>query len=128
MLRKICSLGLGLVMLFSLSGCALLLAGAAGGAGTAFWLGGKLESEVAASYQRTIDASKRALSSLGMEIVKEAKSDEVTQIRSEYTDGRKVWLDIRKFSEKTSKLEIRVGAKGDQAASTKLLERIKKYL
>ena len=128
MLRNFLYVVVGLALVVNLCGCALLLAGAAGGAGTAFWLSGKLSDEVSASYERTIDSAKRALKSLDMKVDKETKSDEVTQIRSEYTDGSEVWIDIRPLTQTTSKIEIRVGIQGDKAASTKILERVKKYL
>jgi len=125
--RKLLYAVVGLVFAINLCGCVLLVAGAAGGAGTALWLSGKLSDEVSAPYERTIEAAKKALKSLEMQIDKETKSDEVAQIRSNYTDGREVWIDIRPLTEITSKLEIRVGAKGDKEASAKILEEIKKH-
>lgn len=128
MFKNLLCVVVGLGLAVNLCGCALLLAGAAGGAGTAFWLSGKLSDEVSSPYERTIHAAKKAMKSLDMEIDKETKSNEVTQIRSEYADGSEVWIDIRPLTQATSKIEIRVGIKGDKAASTKILERIKKYL
>ncbi len=128
MVRRILCVVVSLIIAVNLCGCALLLAGAAGGAGTAFWLSGKLSDEVSASYEKTIGATKRALSSLNMAVVKETRSDEVAQIKSNYTDGSEVWIDIRPLTEKSSKIEIRVGIKGNKEASTKILERIKRYL
>ncbi|PIQ89681.1 MAG: hypothetical protein COV72_01845 [Candidatus Omnitrophica bacterium CG11_big_fil_rev_8_21_14_0_20_42_13] len=125
--RKLLYAVVGWVFAINLCGCVLLVAGAAGGAGTALWLSGKLSDEVSAPYERTIEAAKKALKSLEMQIDKETKSDEVAQIRSNYTDGREVWIDIRPLTEITSKLEIRVGAKGDKEASAKILEEIKKH-
>ncbi len=128
MARNILRVVFGLVLAVNLCGCALLLAGAAGGAGTAFWLSGKLSDELNASYETAISATKKAIDSLGMQVDKEAKTDEVTQIRSEYTDGSEVWIDIRPLTQTTVKIEVRVGIKGNKAASTKIIERIKKYL
>ena len=128
MMKKIVGAGLSLIFAVTLSGCALLFGAAAGGAGTAFWLSGKLSSQVGAPYERTIHSAKQALSSLKMEALKETHSDEVTQIKSKYSDGREVWIDIRPLSENATKVEIRVGARGDKAASSRILERIKKYL
>ena len=96
----------------SFSGCALLLAGAAGGAGTALWLSGKLSDEVHAPYEKTVAAAKKALSSLDMAIEKETAKDDVTQLISKYKDGSNVWIDIRPLGRSSSKVEIRVGVKG----------------
>ncbi len=128
MVKKMEGIFLCIILVLNLSGCVLLFGAAAGGAGTAFWLSGKLSDEVNASYERTIVAAKKAVESLDMNVDKETKSDEVTQIRSEYADGREVWIDVRPLTQKSSKIDIRVGIKGDKAASAKILERIKKYL
>jgi len=111
-----------------LGGCILLLGAAAGGAGTAYWFANKLSNEVNASYDATLAATRRAMSSLKLEIEKEARTEEVTQFISTYTDGSKIWIDVRPMTEKTTKIEIRVGVKGDKAASGKIMDRIKRYL
>ena len=128
MVKKFMYAALGLALAVSLCGCALLLAGAAGGAGTAFWLSGKLSDEVGGSYDQTIAATKKGLTDLDMIVAKETKTDEVAQIRSKYIDDSEVWIDIRPLSEKSTKVEIRVGVTGDKTASTKILESIKNNL
>lgn len=119
---------LGLLLL-NTSGCFLLLAGAAGGAGTAVWLSGKLSQEFHASYERTVDATEKALKSLDLKIAKVSREDTVTQFRSEYNDGKEIWVDVRRITDTSSKVEIRVGAVSpDKAAADKILKRIQKYL
>jgi len=115
----------GLALVLNVSGCWLLVAGAAGGAGTAYWLSGKLSDEVSASSERTTQATEKALASLNMSVMKKTVATNVTQIISKYTDGSDVWIDIRPISTKTTKIEVRVGVPGDKAASTKILEKIK---
>ncbi len=113
----------------SLSGCFFLFAGAAGGAGTAVWLEGKLTQEFHASYQQTIDATKRSLSALRLDLVKETKDAAVTQLKSKYTDGKEIWIDIRKISDNSTKVEVRVGAvHPDKEAADKILKKIQWYL
>lgn len=117
------------VFLFNICGCVALLAGAAGGAGTAAWLSGKLTQEFHSPYERTISAAKTALNSLNLAIEKETHEDTVTQLKSKYSDGREVWIDIRKISEDSSKVEVRVGAIGsNKDAASKILKRIQRYL
>ncbi len=111
-----------------LSGCVLLLGAAAGGAGTAYWFANKLSDEVNAPYGQTIEATRRALASLKLDVEKESRTDEVTQFLSTYNDGSKVWVDVRPMSEMKTKIEVRVGVKGDQEASTRILDRIKSHL
>lgn len=127
-LKSFLNILLLLALAFSLCGCAAMVGAAAGGAGTALWLSGKLSEEINAPYEKTTGAVKRALHSLKMEVVKEIKAEDVTQIKSEYADGSTVWIDIRPLTAKSSKIDIRVGLKGDKDASGKILEAISKRL
>lgn len=124
MLINIMILGVAL----NLSGCLLLAAGVVGGAGTAVWLGGKLSQEVDSPFDKTVAASKKALQSFKLDIEKETKKEGVAQLISRYSDGRKVWIDVRGTSDTRSKIEVRVGATGDKGASREILDRIHHYL
>lgn len=123
-MKRIMMLLVACFFLLNIYGCWLIVAGAAGGSGTAAWLSGKLSQRVNASYDRTINAVKSALKSLKMEVSKESKSKSVTQIKSIYSDGREIWIDIRPISESTTKVEVRVGVLGDKTASDKILKEI----
>lgn len=129
MLKKIAVAIFSGFLLFNLYGCFLLLAGAAGGTGTAVWLSGKLTQQVNASYDNAVKAAKSALKSLRLEITKETKEEAVAQIMSKYTDGSTIWVDIHKITASSSKIEVRVGAMGsDKAAATEIMKRINNYL
>ena len=129
MLRKILGLILASLVLFNAYGCIAILAGAAGGAGAAAWLSGKLTQEVNASLEKTTDAAKTALKSLRLKTTKETVKEDVVQIIGDYTDGSTFWVDIRRITENSSKLEVRVGAvSSDKAAADKILKRIIRYL
>ncbi len=106
----------------------MLLAGAAGGAGTAVWLSGKLSQEVNASFDRTVKAAKDGLQSMKLPIEKETVETEMAQIKSAYKDGRTVWVDVHRITEGSSRLEVRVGMTGDKAAAEEVLNKIKRYL
>jgi len=116
------------VLLFNCTGCVAIVAGTAGGAGTALWLEGKVSEEVKSPLKNVVSATTSALKSMRLEITKTTVKDEVAQIKSKYTDGRVIWVDIKKITQDSSQIEIRVGMKGDKEASTKILERIKRYL
>lgn len=129
MTRKITLLILSGFLLFNIYGCFALFAGAASGAGTAVWLSGKLTQEFHASYAQTVSAAHSALKSLGLKITKEEREENVTQLRSKYTDGREIWVDVRKVTEDSTKVEVRVGAVSpDKKAADKILKRIQSYL
>ncbi|MBM3244950.1 MAG: DUF3568 family protein [Candidatus Omnitrophica bacterium] len=129
MLKNIAVVVLSGFLLLNMYGCFAVVAGTASGAGTAVWLSGKLTEEFHASYDRTISAAKSSLRSLKLDLVKETRKDEVTQIKSKYSDGKEIWIDIRKVTEESTKVEIRVGAVSpDKEAADRILKRIKKYL
>lgn len=127
-MKKVIKFLVAVLFLINIYGCFLIIAGAAGGVGTAVWLSGKLSQTVNARYGRTVEATRLALKSLDMPISKESKSEKVTQFRSDYVDGREVWIDVRPVTESSSKIEVRVGATGDKAASDRILKRIVTYL
>jgi hypothetical protein len=121
----ICS---GLLFL-NLCGCVAVVAGTAGGAGTSMWLSGKLTEEFHASYEQTISAAEKALDALRLGLIKSTREDDVTQLKSKYTDGKEIWIDVRKISANSTKVEVRVGAvHPDKAAADKILKTIQKYL
>ncbi|MFA5304905.1 MAG: DUF3568 family protein [Candidatus Omnitrophota bacterium] len=128
MIKRLFGLMFVTVLLLNFTGCVAVVAGAAGGAGTAFWLEGKIKEEVKAPIPKVVKATTSALKSMRLEITKTTVKDEVAQIKAEYTDKRVVWIDIKKLTQDSSQIEIRVGMKGDKEASTKILERIKRYL
>lgn len=129
MAKKILVLIFSGLVLFNASGCIFVLAGAAGGAGTAVWLSGKLTHDVSASLEKTTQAVKDALKSLRLKVTKETFKEDVAQIIGDYTDGRTFWVDIHRVTDTSSKLEVRVGAvTSDKAAADKILKRILRYL
>ncbi len=119
-----------LLLLFSISssGCALLLAGAVGGAGTAAWLSDKLSQEVDASFDKSIDAVTQAMASLKLDVTKKTVKDDVAQIKGTYIDGRMIWIDVRPLTSTTSRIDVRVGAFGDEIASRRILDSVLKHL
>ena len=118
----------GMLML-NLCGCFALFAGVAGGAGTAVWLSGKLTQEFHASYQATIDATKSALKSLNLPVVKETHDENITQIKGSYSDGREIWIDIHRVTDHSTKVEVRVGGvSSDKEAASIVLKKIQSFL
>ena len=128
MYKRIAVFIIGGIVTLNFYGCALLLAGAVGGAGTAVWLSDKLTQEVNSSLEKSVEAAKSAMNKLDLEIVKETKKDDVAQLISEYSDGKKTWIDIHKITQNSSRIEIRVGLTGDEEAARKIMDQIMKYL
>lgn len=117
------------LFLFSICGCAALIVGGAAGAGTAVWLSGKLSQEFNAPYDRTIAAAKTALKSLNLELFNETQKTDVTRLKSKTSDGKDIWIDIRRISDNSSQIEVRVGAVyPDKESASEILRRIEKSL
>ena len=127
-MRKIGIFLVSMVCLVQLYGCVALLAGAAGGAGTAAWLSGKLSQEVNVSFDRALQASRRGLESLKFKVTKETLKEDVAQLMSKYSDGRTIWVDVHRVADSASRIEVRVGATGDKEAAQKVLNQIRRYL
>jgi len=114
--------------LFTLCGCAAVLVAGASGAGTAFWLSGKLSETLDTPFDRAIKATKAAMKSLKLEITKDTQKATVAQIIGKYTDEATIWIDIRPITKSSTRVDVRVGVRGNNAASTKILEEIKRHL
>ena len=129
MFKKITVFVFSGLLLLNIYGCIALLAGATGGAGTAVWLSGKLSQEFHSSYEQTTNATKAALGLLKLDITKETKDGNITQLKSTYTNGKEIWIDIRKVTDNSTRVEVRVGGvKPDKAAADKILKTIPIYL
>jgi len=112
----------------TLSGCLVLLAGAAGGAGTAYWLSGKLTQDFNKPYNQVIQAAHNALDDLKFPVTRKTTTSEVTQIISKYSDGATIWIDIKATTPLATNIAIRVGTTGHKEAERNLMAKISKSL
>lgn len=112
--------------LFFLAGCVPLVVGAAAGAGGYAWVQGKLVKEFEIPASRLHDETIDALKKLEMPVL-EDESDRLTaKIRSEFSDGEKVTIDIEAVTEHTSKIEIRIGILGNRDRSQMIYDAVRK--
>ena len=129
MLRKVAVLIFGAGLLASIYGCFAIVAGAAGGAGTAVWLSGKLTQEVNYPFDHAEKAAESGLGTLSLPITKKTVSTDVAQLISTYTDGKTIWVDVKRISEASSKIEVRVGAvNSDKQAADRIMTAIRRSL
>lgn len=111
MFRKISACIIGFLLLVNMYGCVALLTGTvAGGAGTAVWLSGKLTQYVDASLEQVEKAVKDSLPGHTLKIVirENAAGETLVQIRSRYSGGEKIYIDIHRISALRSRIEVRV--------------------
>jgi hypothetical protein len=115
------------VLVFQVSGCALLF-GAAAGVGGFAWVKGKLVKDINAPVDKVHNAALAGLKKLELPITLDRKDKFTAKIESKFADGTNVWVDIDSVTERTSKIHIRVGVLGDQERSSRILASIEKAL
>jgi len=130
MFKQLRVLTLGGVLLLTVafsSGCVAVLAAGAG-AGTMAWIKGELIENVDASQSVTFAAAKKGLKSLGLPVDSEDEGQTQSVVKSSYGDGKKVTVVVEAFTDKASRIKIRVGFLGDRARSESILTSIKRHL
>jgi len=109
-------------------GCVWLLAGAAAGAGGTVYHLGKLKETVNQPVPTVHEAAKKAMEDLKLPLTRNAGDKLTVEMKSEFSDGKSLWVSIQSLTEKSSTLTVRVGLTGDQARSRMVLDAIKKRL
>lgn len=111
-----------------LSGCFALLVGAAVGAGTAVWMGGKLQQDFTTSVDRAHNAAVATLKKLQLPVIVDRKDKMTAKLESEYSDGKHVWVDVEYRTKTVTRVAIRVGTLGDEVRSREILDNISRQL
>ena len=114
--------------LFTSAGCIPLLVGAAAGAGGYAFVRGVLVKQFDVSATELHRAAVQALKSLDLSINYDKGDRLSAKVRSEFSDGKDVKIDIVAITEETSQLKIRVGAFGDKLRSEMVLSAVEKNL
>lgn len=110
------------------AGCIPLLVGAAAGASGYAYIRGALVKQFDVPASDLHRAAVKAVKSLNLDI-KYDKGDRLSaKVRSEFTDGKDVKIDVTAITEETSQVKIRIGAFGDKLRSEMVLSAIEKYL
>ena len=115
-------------VLIQASGCATLLVGAAVGAGGVVWAKERLEEKFTVSVSKAHEAALKALEELELPVNEDKKDKLTAKIRSEFADGKGIWIDIQSLTESSAKITIPVGIFGDEAKSRKLLDTIHRHM
>lgn len=112
------------------TGCGVVLfgAGAAVGAGALVWHRGWLRGSLPEPIERVQRAAKAALGDLNATVVSEELKGKTGMVDATMPDGRRVVVETRLLGPKDTQVRIRVGIWGDQDASLRLFEQMKKHL
>lgn len=109
------------------SSCAVLLVGAAAGGGGIAYVSGNLEEVIGKPVIEVHHAAQAALKELQLPPLHDVGNLKV-KMESQFADGAKVWINIRKLSDTATKIRIRVGYKGDEVRSRNILDAVKRQL
>lgn len=130
-MRKLKELFAGLVLImivFVYAGCVPLFLGAAAGAGGLGYARGALEQAFDRPVKDIYEASLAGLKERGL-IVKDDDIDQhLAKIYFEFDDGQKGKIIVKAFTEKSSKIIIRIGVFGDEARANMVLNSVLKNL
>jgi Protein of unknown function (DUF3568) len=123
-------LGMFLATVLALgSGCAVLLVGAAAGAGvgTYAYVNGELKDSETVSVDAARNATLAAMKDLGYAVVGDQKDALTAKITAVSTGDKKVYVTLTKQSDTNTEIRIRVGTFGDQNLSQQILDKIKSH-
>src|SRR5262245_32024344 len=130
MINRVALVLLVSVLLFTTSGCLLFVAGAAAGAGAAgyAYANGVLKATEPAPLDRVWSASVDAMKDLEYSITKQAKDALTGNLTARNASDKKIEIQMKKLSENSTEISIRVGTFGDENLSRVILDKIKKRL
>lgn len=119
-------LGLVLLLMPLLSGCAVFLvgAGAGAGAGTVAYIQGELSQVHAGGYERVWSAALGALNQMNIRVIKTEKDAIGGTITARRADDSSVSVKVEPTGTDTTTVKVRVGMFGDRAASESIQARI----
>lgn len=115
-------------LLVSTGGCAaVLVGGAAAGTGVAYSMG-DLETVESASLDRTWAAVEGAIQDLQFTPVSPRKDALEARMEAATANNRTVKINLKRLSENSTQLSIRVGTFGNEALSRQIHDRIRARL
>ena len=112
-----------LAMLLTCSGCAAIVVGGAAAAGTYVYMAGWLQQTYNRNLDTVYEAAQRGPASLGLTL--QSKEKNIGKASLQYLDGdTTVWITLESTSSYTTKVSVRWGILGDEAASRRILNAI----
>lgn len=110
-----------------LSGCAAVI-GAGAGAGTVAYLRGQLTASKDVGIDRAWTATRQAMEDLEFPINQSKKDASSAVLESETADDRSITIRLKRVSDRTTEIRIRVGWFGDEELSRLILDKIEQHL
>lgn len=124
MKRILCITTIALTSLTLFTGCAVLLVGAAAGAGGVAYVQGELKVTESVPHEVAGRAAEKALQDLKFTVIKRQQDGLNGVVEARTASDQKVVVKTRTISEKTTEIGIRVGLIGDESKSRQILGRM----
>jgi Protein of unknown function (DUF3568) len=118
---------LALGLLPMLTGCVVVAAGAVG-AGAVVYVRGELEAQLADPYAKVVEATRAALKDLEFAKISEKKDAIDAEFIYRTALDKKVTIKLKKVTDKSVQVKIRVDLIGDEVLSNAILDKIKANL
>ncbi len=110
------------------SGCvAIVVGGAAAGAGAYVWVSGEMRSTESVAYDQAWDAALAGLKDMAFTITEQDKGTTEGKLTGRGEGDTKVQVTVRKVTGTLSEFRIRVGTLGDKSLSEQILEKIRSH-
>ena len=112
------------------NGCALFVVGgaAAAGAGGYAYANGVAKSTESAPLNKVWSASLSAMKDLEFPVTSQKKDALEAELVARNASDKKITVSLKKLSDTTTEVRIRVGTFGDESLSRVILDKIKKHL
>lgn len=127
-LKRVSAGSILILYLMTNSGCLPLLVGAAAGAGGVAYVRGTLVKNVDNPVAQVHKAAAGACKSLKISVQYDDLNEHSARIKGTLDDGKKVDINVAALTERSSKIQIRVGLFGDETKSQMILNVIQKKL
>ncbi len=111
-------------------GCAAVVVGgavAAAGVGTYAYINGEMQGTEAVSLDRAYDATLAAMKDLEFTVTSKAKDGLQAEVLARNALDKKVQIKLKKASDETTEIHIRVGTFGDETLSELIRNKIKSH-
>ena len=102
--------------------------GAAGAAGTIAYVKGDLEAIEAEELDVVYEATVRAVKDLELRVISKTKDALTATVYARDAEDKKVTITLKRTTEQTTKLSIRIGTFGNETKSRLIYQKIHDYL
>lgn len=120
MRNRILALLLALTCLTGASGCAILAAGAVAGGGTYAYVSGWGEQSYAVDLDQAYKASLSACRRLKLTVEEQQQNISSASIKAHDAEDTSIWIRMQAKNTNITRVSVRVGLLGDEAATQRI--------